>query len=151
MFKNVVAEGKKKLPLIFAFTLGLIILANIPGIGYYGIRCEMERTQIIKHQSSLGAEGTIVVVHVFVGTFKTSFNPYLYPITFIITGNGTISFPFIRWADPWDEEGKSIVEMLMLRTMVEEVGRNLPYFIAISVLIVFNLGKVYSRFHQKIL
>lgn len=149
MYQNIVkrmSEVKKRLTLIFAFTFGLIILANIPGIGYYGVKCDMERMQIIRYQSPMGSEGSIVAVQAFVGTFQASFNPYLYPITFILTGNGTVSFPFIRWAEPWDQEGKSIVEMLTLRTIVEEVGRNLLYFVAVSALIVFKLRKIYLRF-----
>lgn len=152
MYQNIVKKvvrAKKTLLSIFALTLGLIIIASTQGIGYYGVRCKMERTSIIKYQAPLGPEGTVTSANIFIGTFQVSFNPLLYPVTFVLTRNGTISFPFMRWAEPWDEEGKSIVEMLTLRTIVEEVGRNFLYFVGVSALIVFKLRKIYFKIHQK--
>jgi len=126
---------------VLLFTIAILCVGLIPGIGYSS-KVETEQRGLIAapHYTGEGSSRN----RLFNGTISASFNPLLYPVSYL-SGSDYVLRKFQGAAEVWDHEGTQIKEAVVIGTLFAEVAKNLPYFVAFGILlsiIVARLSRV---------
>jgi hypothetical protein len=121
---------RKKIYAMALFTLALVVIAGMPGTGYKVTDLEVSQGEVI---TGGGAGSGTTINRLFNGHIQVQFNPALYPISFLM-GNENVSRKFRGAAEFWDYDGAQLKEAVTLGTLFTELLRNLPYFLAASLL-----------------
>jgi len=131
-------NAKKLLAAGFASFGVLSLVALVRGIGYEAT-ANVNSVQIL-------VEGHPCLGYSVTGNLKCSYNPLLYPVTYIF-GCETNSM-FIAVSDPYDSQGKSVKEAQEMWAAFREFPKNVPYYLAISLTVAFGSIKLTKRFRR---
>jgi len=134
-------RNKKMILCTLLLTITIMIVALIPGIGYDAkIEVSPYARRRIFRTSGL-TEGSLSTARLFNGTLQASFNPFLYPISYIM-GDDSIIRKFVGAGEFWDYDGEQVKEMAMLGTLTMEIVKNLPYFLVASYLLTLAFSRL---------
>jgi len=145
---------RRKIYAVALLTFVVIVIACLPGIGYQITNGDLTTGEAVTGgplgsgtgeggpgggpgpgEGGPGSHGHGHTVNrLFNGYIQVEFNPALYPISFLM-GNENVLRKFRGAAEFWDYEGEQLKEAVTLGTLFIELIRNLPYFIAASLLV----------------
>jgi len=132
-------ENAKKLLAAGFLSFGVLsIVALVRGMGYEAT-ADVNSVEIV-------VEGHPCFGYSVTGNLTCSYNPLLYPVTYIF-GYETNS-KFIAVSDPYDSQGKSVKETKEIGVAVREFPKNVPYYLAISLAVAFGSIKLTKRFRR---
>jgi len=130
-------ENVKKLLVIGFLSLAALSLAALTrGIGYEAT-ANVTSVQILY-------EGHPCLGYLVTGNLTCSFNPILYPITHVF-GYETNSM-FTGKSEPYDSKGTSVTNTVEISAAFQEFFKNVPYYLAVSLVATFGLIKPVERF-----
>ena len=129
---------RKKIYAIALFTLALVVIAGQPGTGYQVTDLSLTQGGVI---TGGGAGSGVTINRLFNGYIQVRFNPALYPISFLM-GKESVFRKFRGAAEFWDYGGEQLKEAVTLGTLFTELLRNLPYFLAASLLATLLIVKL---------
>jgi len=127
-------KNVKSLVLFWVIAFGVLSLAVLrKGMGYVAKADEVSSALMVEGHPCFGYNVT--------GKLTCSFNPLLYPFTYI-SGHETNSIHFAGISDPNDYAGDSVKERRELSMVSPEFLKNLPYYLAISFIVAVGLTKL---------
>lgn len=133
-------DNAKKLLVVgflsFVTFVALSLVALTQGIGYEATANITSIRLLVKGHPCFGYLAT--------GSLNCTFNTFLYPVTHIF-GYETNEH-FIITTD--DAIGKSVKEGAEISAALREFFKNVPYFLAISLVVAFGSSKLVERFRR---
>jgi len=144
MKKGFLEKNSVKIIGVLLFTLILILVALIPGIGH---NAKVE-TAVRGPIAAAGLAEHVGMMRLFNGSLQASFNPLLYPISYL-TGSSSIQRKFQGATTIWDYEGRDVAEMALLGTFTVEILRNFPYFLVAGFIITLLFAKLIKLVEKK--
>jgi len=133
-------ERNKKLVLASFVTILLMVIAGFPHIGYEATT-DVAARGVIRGVGGTSSESSIATARLWNGTLQVSFNPLLYPLSYL-SGRITVIRKYSGASEFWDYEGQAVAEAASIGTVFVEFVKNLPYFLAAGFLITLALVRV---------
>jgi len=130
-----------KIIVMLLFTVAMMSVALLPGIGY-NATVKVEQRGIIAGAHLTGSG--YAVNRLVNGTIDAYFSPLIYPISYL-AGRDYVFRRFSGASEFWDHEGSLVKEAALLGTLSVEFFKNVPYFLLFgmaSTLSLWRLAKV---------
>lgn len=138
---TMIERHKMKMLGTVLLTAVLMGIAGVSGIGY---NSTVEITPVGLTATAGLTEGSASIFRLWQGSAEVSFNPILYPLSYLF-GSGSTSKSFIRSSERWDYYGNEVAESVVIYTVLVEWIKHIPYFVAVGGLTIILAAKFKLR------